>query len=816
MPTDETARRPATRVALWAALRFVAPRHGWSWAAPVLVMAALMTTLFVVASQSERPAVDAREHRLAGYDAAVYLNDLVSTQDGGSTLAAELDALGQRGLSPDCYAVGASLATGQRAQGVVGLRQNSAACPASEWGFDLVQGRWPSHAGEVAATTGSGYGPGTIDSGLTPEPVRVVGLVESRHDLRARTLFAAPGTWESWGWPEVASRYPGLTGTVTVFLTTDDVLGVRELYADRALTDPAAASIEVVAASSVVTPIPLLERFPYIYRVTGPVVILLSVLVAFAFRRKLLTARIRQLNDLGMSVPSSIGAVSLAFAGVVAAMLALGMTLGWLLSAAAGGPVAQWVSGHQPAPMPQPWDPLARLAGACLIGILVSTLALARSSVARETPVGSEPASADRSAARHVRDVVGIVLACVSVWSVLTIGAFAGIYLAILLTTLAIGCWSSTFALVAARALPESRPSARLAKRRMHRRLGASALMFAVGALTIGPVVATMMLVATQIEGENQAERRAPAEGQARYFASGQPDTDEQVVAVALKIAGADGAVESLYFPTTDEGRGVVATPQGLGAVGLLDDVHAVSQVLRAEVPKQVSDVLEAGGIAFLIPGDRAASVWTVGTGPNQEIPVTGTAFLDADDRWARELSGVMLTQTGQQLGWTLGDPEAVITGLDDAESAAIPSALVDAGYAPSLVRLYSAADPFTVEPLMYGLLGAVGAIGVAILVGASRASLHSLRAQSEGLFSLGAPRSWQGRVFVLETAGAYAHGVLVGTAIAGGITALGIVVLGFVPAVPVIAFTGYLTVAVGAVAVTVTIGTLQLRATRS
>lgn len=799
---------------LRAATRFLRLRHGWSWAVPVLVMAGLMTAVFVVATQAERTPANARQHRLAGYDVAVYLNDLASTLDDGSSLDAELKGLAQQGFTADCYTVGAGLTLPRRANYIVGFQENSAACPPSEWGNELVEGRWPVRAGEVVSTTGSGFGLGETGGGLTPEPFTVVGIVESRHDLKAQVLFAAPGTWESWGWPEAATRFPLLTATATVFLNTEEIAGLNDYFAQRAVTEPLAANVEILDVPSLVAPGTLLERFHFLYRVTGPVAVLLAVLVAFAFRRRLLAARVRQLIDLGMPIPGSVSAVALAFACGVAAMMTLGVTLGWVLGAAFGGPAAEWVSGHEAAAMPEPWDPVARLGLACLVGILVATLALVRSAASEDALVESPITAPRGSGARHLRDLAGITLACLSVWSVFTIGDFAGIYLAILLTTLAVGCWSSTFALIASRALPESRPTSRLAKRRMNRRMGASALMFAVGALTTGPVAATMILVATQVESENESARMPPATGQALYFASGLAATDDGVITTALKVAGPQGAALNVYLPTTDDGRGIVASPQGLGAVGLIEDVQQVGEVLRAEVPADVVTVLEAGGIAFLVPGGQPATVWTVGNGPTREIPLTGATYLQADDRWTRQLSAVMLTETGKQLGWSLGDPQMVITHVDDGEAAKMADAMAKAGFAPSIVRTFTPEDPYSISPLMYGLLAAIGAVGVALLVGASRASLHSLRAQSEGLFSLGAPRIWQGRVFAMETAGAYVPGVLIGTTIAVSITALGVVVLGFTPIVPLAAFSIYLVAAIGAVATTVTIGTLRLRAT--
>lgn len=803
-----------TQVVLRSAARFSRLRHGWSWAVPVLVVTMLMTSVFVVAVRTERTPADAKQYRFGTHDTVVYLNDLAPSTDGGAGLDAELKAMSRKGFEVGCYSLGANLAVPGSAAAVVGFQESSAGCPPSDWGYELVDGRWPAAVGEGVATTASGFGTGSVEGGLTPIPVTVVGHVESRHALSARILFAAPGTWASWGWPEVGTRFPRLTATASVFLDTDQPDALRDWYAERAAAEPAAGDVLILDAASQSAAKTLLAQFPFVYPATGPIAVLLAVLVTFAFRRRMMTARVRQLVQVGMSRADAVSATGLAFVCGVAVMASLGVALGWIGGATFGGTIAEWISGHVAAPPPGPWDPIVRLGSAVLLGILVAGVATFLESDPATKPGAARLEAPAARRSRHLSEAAGLVLAGAGLWSVLTIKQFGGIYLAILLGTVAVACWSRTIAQAASRVLPESRPATRLARRRLGRRAGAAAIMFAVGALTTGPVVATMILAATQVETENAGERLPPAEDQALYYASGSAATDEKVLATALDVAGPDGVAIDLYYPQTATGEGVVASQAGLGAVGLVKSVQDVASVLRAEVSPDAARVLESGGVAFLRPGDQAASVWTVGSRPTTEIRLPAAVHIEGDSRWERQMPAVMLTGAAKSHGWSLGERQVIITGMSVDEAKALPGVLTEKGFDSSLVRVFDPIDPYTISPLMYGLMGAVAALGVVILVGASRASLHSLRSQSHGLLALGVPRAWQGSVFGMETATAYVPGVLVGLGVSVTVAAVGVSTMGFSPVVPVLAPAVYLLASVGAVVATVVAGMYRLRAT--
>ena len=81
----------------------------------------------------------------------------------------------------------------------------------------LVEGRWPTRPGEVAAATGLGVGPGdrfVLDNKLVT--FRVVGVVRNASALDARTLYAAPGTWASYD-PAIIQRYPSMSTSTVAY-----------------------------------------------------------------------------------------------------------------------------------------------------------------------------------------------------------------------------------------------------------------------------------------------------------------------------------------------------------------------------------------------------------------------------------------------------------------------------------------------------------------------------------------------------------------------------------------------------------------------
>lgn len=75
----------------------------------------------------------------------------------------------------------------------------------------LIEGRWPTRAGEVAVSDATGASPGqrfVLDNEVVT--FDVVGVVRSAESLKGRTLYASPGTWASLD-ASIIGRYPSMS-----------------------------------------------------------------------------------------------------------------------------------------------------------------------------------------------------------------------------------------------------------------------------------------------------------------------------------------------------------------------------------------------------------------------------------------------------------------------------------------------------------------------------------------------------------------------------------------------------------------------------
>ncbi|WP_454129379.1 hypothetical protein [Microbacterium aurum] len=767
------------------ALRLARPRSGIWWTLPVLVLTLVLTLVYVVLVRMEWSAADAREYRFGGSDTAVYFNALVPTTQASFTLTDAVAEVSALTGSEACAEVRAITQTDTRDSNTYAYREFQTPCAAQAWGYELVSGRWAAAPGEVVATPATRLNEGDILEGLTPGVLTVVGIASTPHAINARALLAAPGTWRSWDWPSASTAFPHLSATVVAYLNTPDSDALAAAFAARASTDPAAAS--VVVDSLAVTGRTVIDRMPYLYLWVAAPIGALAAGIALALRAKFSTDRRRVLLAQGTAPRQAIAVIRLAELVMLAPALIVGLLTGWALGTLAA-PVIPQIIGHQASATPPAWDPLVRLTLG--VGIVWGLLFL-RSMFRRTRHPDTRPARS-LGLSRTWRFSLAGLLALAGVALTATAQDVSFIFAAVLLLVGAIGLVAADgLTLVAAR-VRHGRADTRLAWRRIADRPAGSALAATAAALTVGPVIAMMVLLTSDIAAQNEQERLPPRQDQALYYPTSDEAVNARIVALVTEAAGEDVSVVTVSAPMTRDGQGIVATPDGFGSIETVTSVNALNDLLGAPVPDGASTVLEGGGILWN-DSHSGLTAWTVGAGAQETVTFAAELSLPFERRWANSTAGFILDETATSLDLIL-DPNAIaFSGVTEEDAQAIGDALVQAGYDGSLVRTYRAEDPFTVTPFQLGLLAAVGVVGVALFAIAVRGIADALRRQSTSLIALGVPRTWLARVFTREAGTLLLLGVTAGTVLSGCITAIGILQLGISVEAPLAPIAAYL-----------------------
>ncbi|MGK2853947.1 MAG: hypothetical protein ACSLE3_07565 [Microbacteriaceae bacterium] len=722
-------------------------------------------------------------------DTAVYFNDYVPTAEAEFPMSEAIDELSEASGSSACGEINSIMQTDTRDGQTYSYREFQEPCIPDQWGYSLSDGRWPDAPGEVVVSPATGLTDGAILQGLAPGDLTVVGQVVNPHATRALTLLAASGTWRSWDWPAASSAFPRLSATVIGYTTSDDYQALANSYHARADSDPSASSLEV--ANFAVRGAPVVEKMPYLYGWVAVPVAILAAALGLALRARYSGERRRLLIEQGLAPRSAARVVH--GAEVIALVPASigGVLTGWLVGYAAG-PVAAWIAGHEPSPMPLPWDPLVRVVGGTIIVWLSVLIA---SQIGQHGDRSADGVRASGEGARSfatVRHLLAVAGAGMGVFLALSIRDVSIIFAILLLWVVALGLVSPELVTWIVKRFPTRNPASRLAWRRVAERPTAAAVAVMAAALTVGPVIAMATLLASDIAAQNENARTPPREGQALYYLAGDEGTDSRITTMVTEIAGDDASVVAVSTPQTANGDGIVASSGGLGAVDVISSVDDLEVLLGGPVSDGARRVLKDGGILWN-PEYGEPQVWTIGAASTTAIPLTGAVSEAFEERWARSTAGFMLEATAESRDLTVVDSLLVFGGLTSEEARQVGDELVRQGFDGSLVRTFRPDDPYSVTPFQLGLIGVLGVVGVAMITSSTRGSVDSLRKQNAGLIALGIPRSWLGRVFLRETGVTLLLGVVAGVAISIVTTLLGLLQLGIGIAVPVVPTVIYL-----------------------
>lgn len=778
-------------------------RFGIVWLWPVAAVSTVMALTFALLVQMEQPADEEVSQFFGDHDALVFLNAQVDLSGEAGQAETERAQLEQDGITVSCTKIEAFVAAPGEGNHPSVFREFSDDCDLEAFGYTLDSGVWSTGPGEVVVTTASGHAVDDQIVGLTPEPLSVVGVAKWRHGTRADLFIAGPGTWQSWGWPEVGSRFPQLDATMTAFIDGGADLA-RERYQRLSAEAPGASSVEVVTAVdfSNIESASVRDRMPWLYNTAAIVAAIAAAAATTGFRRRFISMRTQQLVSIGMPRWKAASSLTLAATTGVACAAAAGVLVGSVAGAFAT-PLAHVLSGSVASPAPLPWDPLVRvvLPAVAVTWVLSFTWALASGRSPSESLASPPPASSKAQPMKATLSVIAFVLAVVSM---ISIGDPAGAFGVVLVACAVAAAYSRRIAVQIARRMPTPTPRMLLTQRRILWRPTTAAAQLSVAALSSAPVIAFLVVMSSAVEADNNIERRPPDVNQALYYPSDDEDFTSEVIELVSGVAG--GEVESIRIEqAVDEQVGpITAQPEYRGGVGVVESFSELESVLGATLADGVQDVFEGGGVVWLSPREDS-SVW-LNTSDGESVPITLDSFasVEASERWANSFDGFISSRTASMHDWTLESPEVVLVGVSEDAAERLPEVLRNAGIATDLVRTYRAEDPFAVTQFMWGLLAIMVVLSVLSAIATSRAAQSSLASQAGALFALGAPRSWLGKVAATEAMVTFASGLFIGLLLGLVISNLGLVAGGFPIAVPwllVTAFVGTLSFAYAGVA---------------
>lgn len=756
------------RLLLRTSLHLARPRQGLAWLAPIIVVVAIIVLLHALLARVVLPVAGQVALDHGGHEATLHLGSLAVTDPGGTIASALHEA---RSADPEaCASINAILPRLTESNRTTALVESTPCEPAS-FGWTLADGRWPERPGEIAVSAATGWQIGqTLPSGLLPDDTSVVAIVENRWSTHGHAIIAAPGTWESFGWPEVSHRFPQLSATLALHTTIDNAEG---LAAGR--SDPDG----VVFVETPGVRRSLSETQPIVYNLPALALGATVTALILALRGRVRGSRRMLLVSQGVSPRAATGAAHLADLWALCAAAAAGVALGMALSLPAGLVLRQ-ITGHDLSNVPLPVDPILR---GVLPGLGLALLyGLGQAYVAGRPPrpADAEPRS---TTARHIAAIVLTGGTALLVAAPFDLAAVVG---AVLLATIVLALLGPDVVGRMVRMIRPRHATSRLAMRRVQRTPGPAAAMLAAAAVAVGPGVALLTIATTQLAIDNANARIPPSAGQVLYYPSG-TTTDDLVARVIGQVAP-DAQPIDVFPASGPDGQQYLGEDGGFGMVSALGSVHDLELLLATTMDRDATEVLDAGGVLWTGQDHGPRLVTDAG-----DVPLPASMAVDVDERWSRGSEGFMLLGGPAQVQ---ANPEAAVmvyVGLSEQQISQIPDALAAEGLDRGLVRTPRPEDVHVFDPLITTVVVGLALLGTALLVGAARGRVATLRRQASDLAAIGVPRRWTARSLLAECGPTLVAGALAGIAVSAAVTAAGLARLGFAPALPMAAVGIYL-----------------------
>ena len=704
---------------------------------------------------------DIQEWQFGGHSQAVYFNTLVPTTKTDFDPNSALDSFSPGLSEVSCNVLMSVISKYSENQVNFAYKEFFGKCSASDWGFKLNAGNIPRSNNEVAVTEDTGYAIGDTITGLTPKPLLVVGSISNSNKDNARVIVAFSGTFRSFGWPETLAKWPNLTALVVSTFDGQDQLELESYF--RNLDSN-------VAFDYLSNPRrPLVDKFPYLYSWTAFPLFAVSIIFSLALRNVYTRRRVNLLNSQGVSESKSKLVMLLANTMHLLVFGIFAVIAGSLIALTLSEPI-RLMSSRELGPFPLPLDPLFKYLLA-LFTIFVVVLG---------QPTGSKIFSSIKEKSRNSKfskrsSVLVSAALFIAALASLNSPLFQLSYFAfVLLTTVGIAFISNQLLgwLVPKR---KSRDlGIELAKRRVLRSGLSSGLAFTGSILAIAPVLTFLLMFSSALAESNKSAVLLPGVDQVTHDIFQPSENDEIIRKLSLQAAGDGGSANYYYSLQTDDGTPVVASPDRLGAVIVVDSVAALEVMLQESVKVSSASVLNQGGILWF-SSDSKTSLWTLSLNqkPAQEVKFSDSALQKVPLVWSNQAKAVILDNALSERGLSKGQATLVIGGISEDESKNLADNLLAHGLDPSLVHFHKSGDAYSETPLQLGITGIMALLALALLASSTRSMVSSLKSQTRELISLGVPNSWMTRVFLQEFRSTIGLGALAGlllTALATGL----------------------------------------------
>lgn len=613
----------------------------------------------------------------------------------------------------------------------------------SSYGLTLKSGRWPTSPGEIVATAPSGISDGTEVSAFSSNlTVNVVGTVINEYMPKATVVYAAPGTWDLTTSPESPSSVgarPMLLDNQSSNQSDLERAMSHIAHNDNAeLSTKEAVKLSYLAKQSLEDQPPksLLDKYSFFFGAFAFVLPLFFSAFLTTAQRRALKVPAASLHQLGVARKKLWRIFHLRLLFLVLSISICAIVTGALIPHFFRDQLANLgsVPGRDVA---LPWKWCGLLLVSAVLPPVFSALTTALPIRFHKTHTAEHKLSSKwkRASAGTIPALCGLALATV---------LFAGVVGPEIFTTLAP---IPTLALAFAVALPltisiksnaPTSPSD-LARRFLssHRFLP----LIGLGLLssTVGMAIFSSSLAASMTASE--AESYAPI-----------VPPDQAILTLPAETDSVNGTAQSSLVAQGDLpepisvqrlSAGLPMDPNISGAFGVLSvhDIDSWEKLTDERLTSDERNTLERGGVLVrdekLV--DASHTQITDSSGKSHILDAQESSF---GHYWGRQVGGVVLEATTQQLGLPTNSPLWVFDGLSAQKAERVPKVANELGIPPEDIQLSKGYETETPLSFYISLTAALlSAIAIALVV--SRGLSSSMKALHTAFFHLGLSRDW-------------------------------------------------------------------------
>lgn len=625
--------------------------------------------------------------------------------------------------------------------------------------YQLQSGRWPTSPRDVVVS------PHLVS--LLPDPhaftvlsghayFRIVGTVTDRYATRGDLILAAPGTWESLTPLPTARQYQPIEGQLQFLwnppatstqIAAEVSAALPAALRDRGVseaiisdlsrrTDPPSTEAAIATRDGLISPAPLL------------LIVLLVCALAVAATRRTNVAAGSTLTAIGVRRTDVTTTQALAALLTAATAAALGLTIGWLASAALRVILIR-VAEQPLAPLHLPGRDLLLIAVAGVVTVSLGTLLPTRIS-----GTSRQRFHRGRLVVRAGRWLLGA--------AAITAGVTLHIPAAPYLLMVGVLLLGPDLLLLLRALLSPTRPRSLVTRGLMR----ASALSHAAAVIAIGACIAVPLLTAAQL-----ASRQA---SDATYAYSSVPP-DQIWVERGSDTGDVRGVARTLQtirgFPLPVAVRALEAAPNADGSAGaqatfttrttggtatlVVPTSDALHRLLGDALPDSARATLDRGGVLNFTSarGPQRFAMYANGGQRQRTTGTLPTVRVKVDQPYRVRFSGAILASTARALHLPISAPvKYLYPNVTPAQIQQAVDATTRAGYDNDFIQ-YNVPPPPPVLPVTaYVFFAGLTLGGFAVILLTTTDQTRRLRSYSGQLIALGLAPGWTRQVLMLQT----------------------------------------------------------------